>query len=183
MIISILQDEKNHDICLTSEAVSVLVQNHHTVLIEGEPDNVAARAYMSVGAYIINTKEELLDRGNLLIKKMEPASSEIGYLNGEEKIFLTHIDPLHRESLRQILKHKISYLNYMHLPEFKKQTVQAGSKLEFSNYVLPFVLELAAKGLKALVDDEVLRTALVVMQGKVYSEAVAKSLKKQCYEY
>ena len=91
MIISILQSKKSNDICLTPESVSVLAQNHHTILIEGEAADASLKSYLSVGAYIINTKEELLDRGDLIVKKNWPTLQEITYLNGEEKIFFTKL--------------------------------------------------------------------------------------------
>jgi len=55
--------------------------------------------------------------------------------------------------------------------------------VEFSNYILPFLLSLASKGLKALVDDEALRAALLVMHGKVYNNKLASLYNLPCYEY
>lgn len=183
MIISVLQDEHKKDVCLTSEAISVLVQNNHTVLIEGEADSVAARAFMSVGAYIINTKEELLDRGDLIIKRAWPTDSEVDYLNGEAKIFFTKLKFDNQALIKKILAHNISLINYLELRGFKKKKFDPDSRIEFSNYILPFLLELASKGLKSLVEDEVLRAALTIMHGKVYSSELADKSDLPCYEF
>lgn len=182
MIISILKDSDTQDISLTTEAIAVLVKNQHTVLIDGESENVAASAYMSVGAYIINTKEELLDRSDLIIKRTAPLASDINYLNGEEKIFLTKLK-VSQQLIQSLLRHRISVIDYSSLPIFKIVDDRAHSKLKFSNDILPFVLKLADKGLKALVDDETLRTGLIVMRGKVYSPKIAKALNLTCHEF
>lgn len=183
MIISILQSKNKTDICLTSEAVSVLVQNHHTVLVEGEASRQNLKNYLNVGAYIINAKEELLDRGDLILKKTEPKIKEIDYLNGENKIFVTKIKPYRQNLFNKILEHKISIINYSDLKGFRKKHIDINIKVEFSNYILPFLLSLADKGLKALVDDEKLRQALLIMHGKVYNNKLAALYKMPCYEF
>ena len=182
MIISIFQDQ-NGGIPLTSQAVSVLVRNNHTVLIEGNPVNRLAKEYLTVGGYVINTREELLDRGGLLIKKSSPLGADIDYLNGEDKIFFTKLDMKDKKMIDKILAHRISLITYMELPAFRTYAVKVASKFEFSNYVLPFLLELAGMGLKALVDDEELREALLMMHGKVYNNALSKQYDFPCYEF
>lgn len=183
MIISILQDKPYKDVCLTQEAVSVLVQNNHIVLIEGEADNKTLAPYLNVGAYIINTKEELLDRGDVIIKKTEPKKEEVGYLNGEEKILFTKIDFVHEKLIKKMLEHKLSVIDYSLLKDIKKGVVKTGDIVAFSNYVLPFLLGLANKRMQALVDDEILREALIVMNGKVYNSEFADLYRCQCYEF
>ncbi len=183
MIISILQSKNKKGICLTSEAVSILVQNHHTVLAEGEANRQNLKNYLNVGAYIINAKEELLDRGDLIIKKTEPKIKEIDYLNGENKIFVTKIKPRDQNLFNKILEHKISIISYRHLKGFRKKHIDINVKVEFSNYILPFLLSLADKGLKALVDDEILRQALLIMHGKVYNNKLAALYGMPCYEF
>lgn len=183
MIISILQSKNKKDLCLTPEAVSVLVQHHHTALIEGEASWQNLKGYLNVGAYIINSKEELLDRGDLIIKKTEPKIKEIDYLNGENKIFVTKINPHDQNLFNKILEHKISIISYRHLKGLRKKLVNINVKVEFSNYILPFLLALADKGLKALVDDEILRQALLIMHGKVYNNKLAALYKMPCYEF
>ena len=91
MIISILAQEKNHDIALSGEAVAVLVKNKHTVLVEGESVSAKLSSYLTVGAYIINAKEALLYRGDLIIKKSSLAIQEIDSLNAQDKIFFTTV--------------------------------------------------------------------------------------------
>lgn len=183
MIISIIQDGKSGNIPLTPEAVSILVQNHYTVLIDGDASDRKLANYLNVGAYLINSKEELLDRGDLLIKKVHPVAFEIDYVNAESKIFFTKIDIQQKELIKQILVHKISIIDYSHLPGIKKKRVDVNNQVAFSNYTLPFLLRLCSMGLNALVDDEQLREALLVMHGKIYDHALAARYKYTCYEF
>lgn len=183
MIISILQGGKSSTIGVTAELISVLCHNHHTALIEGEAGRKDMKAYLAVGAYIINTKEELLDRGDLIIKKDLLESRDIEYVRGEEKIFFTTIDIRDQELIKKALAREISLINYQDLPELSAKKMKEISAAEFSNYITPFILSLAGKGLKALVDDEVLRDALLVMRGKVYNGMLASLHHLQCYEY
>lgn len=183
MIISLLQDKNKREICLTPESISVLVQNHHTVLIEGDSNSPYLNSYLNVGAYLINIKEELLDRGDLVIKKMQTEASEIDYLNGESKIAFSKLDSLNRGLIAKILKHKISFIDYKQLPNFKEKMPNLKFKVEFSNFILPYLLRLANFGLKALVEDEELRAALSVMHGKVYNSKLALQSHLPCYEF
>lgn len=183
MIISILRDKKDFHICLTPQAVSVLVQNRHTVLIEGKAEDKIVATYLNVGAYIIDTKEELLDRGGVLVKKNEPENAEVEYLNGEEKIFFTTIDFARRNLIEKVLTHKIAIIHYPLLEEIKSGVVKVTDRVAFSNYTLPFLLGLANNRLEALVDDETLREALIMMNGKVYNDELAKRYNYQCYEF
>jgi alanine dehydrogenase len=183
MIISILQSKKSNDFSLTPESVSVLVQNKHTVLVQGNPRSLVARPYLNVGAYVINTKEELLDRADLILKKSCPRIQEIDYFNGHDKIFFTKINFKNRALIEKILSRRISIINYLDLKAFRKQRVDLENMVEFSNYILPFLLSLASRGLKALVDDEALRAALLIMHGKVYNNKLAALYNLSCYEY
>jgi alanine dehydrogenase len=182
MIISILEDTKT-SVSLTAQSVSVLVQNNHTVLIEGDPALRQLKEYLSVGAYVLNSREQLLDRGGLLIKKAPPEIADVDYLNGEDKIFFTRVDGKDRRFVDTILSHRISLIDYAGLPAFKKRSIRVQSRLAFSNSVLPFLVELAGAGLRALVDEEELRGALMVMHGKVYNTALAKRHGVPCYEF
>lgn len=183
MIISILQDQKKKSIGVTPEFVAVLVQNNHTVLVEGHNKDSPMQGYLNVGAYVINTKEELLDRGCLIVKTSCPEVTEVDYFNGEEKIFFTCIEKDDNHLIKKFLEHKISLINYLDLEGFQNKSVHKNSRVEFSNYILPFVLSLGNIGLKALVDNEVLRAALILMQGKVYNGVVAKLHGYQCHEF
>lgn len=182
MIISLLQDQKE-GVALTSQAVSVLVRNNHTVLIEGNPANRLTKEYLTAGGYVIDAREELLDRGSLLIKKSPSTKEDIDDVNGEDKIFFTTLNVNGKKLIDKILAQRILFIDYMELPAFRKHTISASSKLAFSNSALPFLIELAGMGLKALVDDEELREALMVMHGKVYNNALAKRYGFPCYEF
>lgn len=183
MIISILQGEKNGLPGITPELVSVLCQNRHTVLIEGDSDHKDRKLYLAVGAYIINTKEELLDRGDLILKKEPILFQDIDSVHGEEKIFFTTIDINDKKLVQKALVNEISIINFLNLPGLNIKKMKTISSAEFSHYITPFILSLAGKGLKALVDDEILRDALLVMGGKAYSGTLAELHHLQCYEY
>ena len=183
MIISIFKTKKSAPLGVTPEFVSVLSQNHHTVLIEGRAEDELARAYLNVGGYIINTREELLDRGDLIVKLGVPELDDIEYAYGETKLFFAKVSGIERKIIEKMLSQKISFMSYEDLPGFVNKTVSDGSPVEFSNYTLPFLLKLAAKGTKALVDDEALRETLVLMLGKVYHPRLAARLGYPCYEF
>ena len=161
----------------------MLVQNNHTVLVEGEAHNSLLAAYLNVGAYLINTKEELLDRGDLLVKKTEPDMEEIEYLNGEEKIFFTILDFSNQKLIEKMLSRKIVLISYSLLPKTKRGADMDRDRVVFSNHTLPFLLGLSNRGIHVLVDDEALREALVIMKGKVYNSNLANKYNYQCYEF
>lgn len=183
MIISILQGEKKSVLGITPELVFALCQNHHTVLIEGDSDHKDRKSYLAVGAYIINTKEELLDRGDIILKKMPLLFQDIGSARGEEKIFFTAIDINDKKLVQKMIANEISIINYPNLPGLNAKKMKTISAAEFSRYITPFILSLAEQGLKALVDDEVLRDALLIMGGKAYNGTIAALHHLQCYEY
>ena len=190
MIISILHGTKSGSIPIisgsigiTPELVSVLCRSQHTVLVEGEVNRKEMKAYLAVGAYIINTKEELLDRGDLIIKKARLEPCDIEYVHGEGKIFFSTIDMGDRAIVEKAIAHEISLINYKILPGLEAMKTKKISAAKFSNYIAPFILSLAGKGLKALVDDEVLRDALLLMRGKAYNGPLASLHHLQCYEY
>ena len=183
MIISLLSQEKNHDIALSGEAVAVLVKNKHTVLVEGESVSAKLSSYLTVGAYIINAKEALLDRGDLIIKKSSLAIQEIDSLNAQDKIFFTTVPIKDKKLIDKIIRSKISIIDYKELSKIKKKSIKSEDKAVFSNYVLPFILGLASSGIKALVEDEELREALLIMDGKVYNTRLALLYKYPCYEF
>lgn len=183
MIIAILNDKNSSKVCLTPESISVLAENNHTVLVEGEARNKLLAPYLNVGAYLIDTKEELLDRGDLLVKKTEPDMEEIEYLNGEEKIFFTSLNFSHQKLIEKALLRKIALISYSLLPKIRKGADMDRDRVAFSNYTLPFLLELSNRGIHVLVDDEALRDALVIMKGKVYNSNLAHKYNYQCYEF
>jgi len=169
---------------MTSQSISVLVQNRHTVLIEGDATKPELRPYLNIGAYIINTKEELLDRGDLIVKTSCPDLAEIDNLSGKDKILFTEISLKKNETLiRKIIDQKISLFDYSQIKGLTKRFGPRTSRVEFSNFILPFLLELADKGLKALVEDEVLRNALMIMHGKVFNNELASLFHLPCHEF
>ena len=82
-----------------------------------------------------------------------------------------------------MLKSDISVFHYPHLQKVQKGTINPKKKVEFSNYILPFILDIADKGMKSLVDNEGLRDALLIMHGQVYSGELAKMYNYECHEY
>ncbi|MBI4359813.1 MAG: hypothetical protein HY564_01830 [Candidatus Jacksonbacteria bacterium] len=183
MIISIVKSKKQTHLGITPEFVSVLSQNHYTVLIEGRAEEEKMRAYLNVGGYIINAREELLDRGDLIIKLDAPDENDIEYAHGETKMFFAKSAGITGPIIKQMLAQKISFINYSDLPGFANRAIDERSNVEFSNCALPFVLKLAAKGMRALVDDETLREALVLMSGKMYHFKLASRFGYPCYEF
>lgn len=183
MIISILAQEKQLGIALTGEAVAILVKNKHTVLVEGKSESPKLSPYLTVGAYIINSKEALLDRGDLIIKKSSPTIEETDSLNDQNKIFFTTIPLQDKKLIDKMLKSKISIIDYKKLKKIKKKAIKNENKIAFSNYVLPFILELATYGIKAMVEDEELREGLLIMDGKVYNTRLAALYEYTCYEF
>lgn len=183
MIVSILKSKKLLSPGVTQEFVSVLSQNHHTVLIEGSVKDDWVRGYLNVGGYIIHAREELLDRGDLIVKRGVPEEDDIKYAYGETKLFFAKASGLKRRVIEHMLAQKISFINYEDLPGFTSNAALKHSPVEFSNYTLPFVLKLAAKGTRALVDDEGLRETLVLMRGKMYHPRLAARFGYPCYEF
>lgn|SRR3989338_1695427 len=183
MIIGILQENGKQNFSLTEEFVSVLVSNKQTVLVEGSALNARSKNYLTSGAYVIDKKEQIIDRADIIIKKGFLTSTEAAMCAGREKIIFTDCNIHNHGLVEKLLDQKVAVIHYNQLKDVRKKKVSIKTKHEFSRFILPYILELAQKGLQALVNDEDLRDALYMMNGKVYNQELAELYQYPCYEF
>jgi alanine dehydrogenase len=107
MLIGVPKEIKNHEyrIGLTPASVRELCMQGHSILIESDGGNAIGfdnDAYISAGATIVNTPEEIFDRAEMIIKVKEPQPNECRMLGKGQTLFTyLHLapDPLQTELL------------------------------------------------------------------------------------
>lgn len=101
---------------LTPEAVSVLIQNGHQVIIEhnaGENASYHDIEYSNVGALIVYDKESLYQRAHLIIKSSPISPEEIDLLKPHHTIISpVHIPFLKKDMVDSLMKKKITALTF-----------------------------------------------------------------------
>ncbi len=108
-------DEAERRVCLSPEAVGLLVQNGHKILVEkgaGIASQYEDVHYSDEGAFIVETKEELLKAG-LILKVSALNIKEIEAL-GKNQTLLTTLQLLSRDKkyFTQLAEHKITALAF-----------------------------------------------------------------------
>lgn len=92
MIIGIPKERKNNEyrVALTPDAVKVLTDNGHEVLVEknaGTGSGIDDSDYKKAGSAIIDTEEQLFERSELIVKVKEPQPEEYEYIKPGQILF------------------------------------------------------------------------------------------------
>jgi len=104
-------DEAERRVCLSPEAVGLLVQNGHKILVEkgaGLASQYEDIHYSEVGAFIVETKEELL-KASVILKVSALSHKEISAL-GKNQALLTTLQLMSRDKayFAQLAEKKIT---------------------------------------------------------------------------
>ncbi|MCD6091132.1 MAG: alanine dehydrogenase [Bacteroidales bacterium] len=104
-------DEAERRVCLSPEAVGLLVQNGHKILVEkgaGLASQYEDIHYSEVGAFIVETKEELL-KASVILKVSALSHEEISAL-GKNQALLTTLQLMSRDKayFAQLAEKKIT---------------------------------------------------------------------------
>ena len=115
--------EKQHieqRVSLTPEAVEVLVDNGHEVLIEskaGEGAHYADKDYSECGAFIIDNKTQVLN-ADIILKLALLDLDEIDLLKGNQVVFSAlHTYRQNEEYIRKLMEKKVTAIAYEHIKD------------------------------------------------------------------
>jgi alanine dehydrogenase len=105
-------------ISLTPEAVEVLVNNGHEVLIEsnaGLGANYSDKDYSEHGGFIVESKKQLF-QSEIMLKVGSPTEEEIEIMKGNQVIFSSlHVTEKSAEYIRKLMDKKVTTVAYEYL--------------------------------------------------------------------
>ena len=128
-------------ICLTPEAVSILVNNGHDVVIEsgaGSTPKMSDRDFSEVGARIVYSAEEVFS-SDIILKVDPPTSEQIGMMKvGKTLISALQVGKLQPEYLKAVNDKKITALAYEYIEDKEggKPLVKSMSEIAGSTVML-----------------------------------------------
>lgn len=107
-------------IALTPEAVAVLVNNGHHVLIEsnaGKAAHFPDHEFSEAGANIVHSPEEVY-KADIILKVAPPVLSEIDYFRPRQIIFSAlHLPGQSEEYFKRLISKKITAISYEHIKD------------------------------------------------------------------
>lgn len=112
MVLGILKDIKDGEyrVIATPSEVSTIINDGHTVLIQKDAGLLAGFSddhYLSIGAKIVDTMQEIYSKSDMVAKVKELESCEYDLLK-ENQIIFTCIHPAsHKEEVQALLKNKV----------------------------------------------------------------------------
>jgi alanine dehydrogenase len=104
---------------LTPEAVEMLVENGHHIIIEtkaGEGANYSDNYYSECGGYIVNDHTEIFSKSDIILKISPPVKKEIEFLKGNQILIssLRH-NVQDKDFFYRLMNKKITAVSYEHL--------------------------------------------------------------------
>ncbi|MGD2034384.1 MAG: alanine dehydrogenase [Bacteroidales bacterium] len=113
LIIGIPKEDHDYEkrVSLTPEAVEVLINNGHDVLIEtkaGDGSNYSNKDYSEHGAFIVDTRKQAL--GADIVLKVAPFNDEdIEHLKGNQVVFSSlHINQQSHDYIKKLMNKKVT---------------------------------------------------------------------------
>ncbi|MCC7051574.1 MAG: alanine dehydrogenase [Bacteroidia bacterium] len=107
-------------VCLTPDAVRLLVANGHQVMVETKAGNAAHfsdRDYSEAGAQIVNTHEEVF-KADIILKVDPPTPEEIQLMHRKQTIFSAlQLTVQHENFLRQLMEKKVTALAFDYIKD------------------------------------------------------------------
>ncbi|MBA7526729.1 Alanine dehydrogenase [subsurface metagenome] len=119
LIIGIPKEDHNYEkrVSLTPEAVEVLINNGHDVLIEsgaGDGANYSNKDYSEHGAFIIETRKQVL--GADIILKIAPFDDDIENLKGNQVVFSSlHVNQQSQDYIKKLMNKKATCVAYEYI--------------------------------------------------------------------
>ena len=113
LVIGIPRESWKHEnrVCLTPEAVELLVNNDHEVIIEtgaGKEASYSDNDYSECGGVITENTEEVF-QSDMILKVAPLTKKEIGFLKGNQLIFSSlHVAAQKEEYFRELIRKKIT---------------------------------------------------------------------------
>jgi len=161
--------------------VRVLVDEGHQVLIEsgagragGHPDD----AYAAAGGVVVSDAAAVFRRADLIVQVVGPSAAEIRLLRRGQILFASLHLAAHPERARALVERGVSAVacEMFRDPDGDAPLASAAGPREPADAMLPAVVRIAGGLEDALRDDPRIRSALVVHDGRVTSETLARAL-------
>ena len=113
------QDKFESRVAVTPETVKKLISLKHNVFIEnnaGLKSFISNDDYVSAGAVIVQTQEELYKKSNTIFKINPPSKEEIDYIQDNSTLisFCQIKDEL--DSLKKLITKKVTFFSMSHIP-------------------------------------------------------------------
>ena len=117
MLVGIPREVKNHEyrVAITPAGVHELVRNGHDVVIEkdaGAGSSITDEDYASAGATILDTADEVWERGELILKVKEPVASEYGRMREGQTLFTYLHLAADQRLTEELAKRKVTGIAY-----------------------------------------------------------------------
>lgn len=113
------QSENESRVGLTPEAVELLVNNGHQLLIEtqaGKGANYKDTDYSECGGFILDDHSEIFKRSDIILKISPPTLHEIEYLKGNQIIISAlHLPNQSENFIRNMMAKKMTAIAFEHL--------------------------------------------------------------------
>jgi alanine dehydrogenase len=117
VLVGIPREVKNHEyrVAITPAGVHELVRNGHDVVIEkdaGAGSSITDEDYASAGATILDTADEVWERGELILKVKEPVASEYGRMREGQTLFTYLHLAADQRLTEELAKRKVTGIAY-----------------------------------------------------------------------
>lgn len=102
--------EGENRVALTPDSIKILTDEKHEVYVEknaGILSGFTDEMYIEAGAKILNTKEEIWDKANVIVKVKEPQKEEFPLFKEDQIIFSYMHLAVEEELVKQLLKKKV----------------------------------------------------------------------------
>ncbi|HET8615937.1 MAG TPA: alanine dehydrogenase [Actinomycetales bacterium] len=117
MLVGIPREVKNNEyrVAITPAGVHELVRNGHDVVIEtdaGAGSSITNEDYAAAGATILDTADEVWERGDLILKVKEPIASEYGRMREGQTLFTYLHLAADKPLTEELAKRKVTGIAY-----------------------------------------------------------------------
>jgi alanine dehydrogenase len=117
VLVGIPREVKNHEyrVAITPAGVHELVRNGHEVVIEsgaGAGSSITNEDYTGAGATILDTADEVWERGDLILKVKEPIASEYARMREGQTLFTYLHLAADRPLTEELAKRKVTAIAY-----------------------------------------------------------------------
>jgi len=122
LVIGIPREDQKYEnrVPLTPEAVEILVNKEHEIIIEkgaGEAANYSDSHYSENGGYIVENKKSVY-QADILLKVAPPTLSELDYLKGQQVLISSlHFNAQTEEYIKKLLKKKVTAIAFENIKD------------------------------------------------------------------
>jgi alanine dehydrogenase len=122
LVIGIPREDQKYEnrVPLTPEAVEILVNKEHEIIIEkgaGEAANYSDNHYSENGGYIVENKKSVY-QADVLLKVAPPTLAELDYMKGQQVLISSlHFNAQTEEYIKKLLKKKVTAIAFENIKD------------------------------------------------------------------